>query len=231
MAFSKKVKSEVEDYCNNHLAKDCWYENEFSFIKDKSLKKSIIEEFKAIRFAYKLYEGIGATKENLRFEVRNQILAYASIYEVVIDYVLKNYYLETKEYDDLTHYHALKRISIPQTKQSTLQKELSHDGKKIIPTYYGRKKKSDCQITFEAKCKTAKKLGLIHNFTSKEGEEIDFAKELIEIYKHRNGIHIMAEKKNGIKYESELELSKKAYRRMQPFIKQIKDKLLEDKKI
>ena len=41
----------------------------------------------------------------------------------------------------------------------------------------------------------------------------------------------MAEKKNGIKYESELELSKKAYRRMQPFIKQIKDKLLEDKKI
>ena len=53
------------------------------------MKNRIITEFKAIRFAYKLYEGIEATNENLLFEVRNQILAYASIYEAVIENVFK----------------------------------------------------------------------------------------------------------------------------------------------
>ena len=89
MAFSEELKKEIEEYCNNHLAPDFWYENEFSFIKDADLKKRIIAEFKAIRFAYKLYEGIEATDENLMFEVRNQILAYASIYEAVIENILR----------------------------------------------------------------------------------------------------------------------------------------------
>ena len=53
--------------------------------------------------------------------------------------------------------------------------------------------------------------------------------ELIELYSYRNGIHIMAEQRKGISYE--LELSKKAYRRMKPFIDQIKDKLHQDGKI
>lgn len=64
---------------------DEWYENAFCFIQDAELKNRIIAEFKAIRFAYKLYEGIEATGENLMFEVRNQIFAYASIYEAVIE--------------------------------------------------------------------------------------------------------------------------------------------------
>ena len=34
MAFSERIKKEIEDYCNNHLADDSWYENEFSFIQD-----------------------------------------------------------------------------------------------------------------------------------------------------------------------------------------------------
>ena len=32
MAFSEKIKKEIETYCNNHLATDLWYENEFYFI-------------------------------------------------------------------------------------------------------------------------------------------------------------------------------------------------------
>lgn len=56
MAFSKELKKEVQLYCTNHLASDLWYENEFSFIQDIDLKNRIIAEFKAIRFAYKLYE-------------------------------------------------------------------------------------------------------------------------------------------------------------------------------
>lgn len=229
MAFSEKLKSEIELYCNNHLAADSWYENEFSFIQDMELKHRIIAEFKAIRFAYKLYEGIEATDENLIFEVRNQIFAYASIYEAVIENVLSTYYSNTTEFDSLMHHVVPIKISIPENMQHILQEVLSHDGKIIVPFYYDRKKKEKPQVRFDDKCRTAESLGLIHKFLNNDGVEVDLPSEIIEIYSYRNGIHIIAEQRKGINYE--LELSKKAYRRMRPFIDQLKEKLVEDGKI
>lgn len=229
MAFSEKLKSEIELYCNNHLAIDSWYENEFSFIQDMELKNRIIAEFKAIRFAYKLYEGIEATDENLIFEVRNQIFAYASIYEAVIENVLSKYYSNTTEFDSLMHHVVPIKISIPENRQHKLQETLSHDGKRIVPFYYDRKKKEKPQVRFDDKCRTAESLGLIHKFLNNDGVEVDLPSEIIEIYSYRNGIHIIAEQRKGINYQ--LELSKKAYRRMRPFIDQLKEKLVEDGKI
>ena len=229
MAFSEKLKNEIQLYCTNHLPPDSWYENEFSFIQDIELKNRIIAEFKAIRFAYKLYEGIGANDENMIFEVRNQILAYASIYEAVIENVLNTYYSDTDEFDSLIHHIIPRKISIPQDMQKLLQDTLSHDGKVIVPFYYARKKKEKPQIRFDDKCRTAEKLGLIHKFVNADGEEVDLASEIIEIYSYRNGIHIIAERRKGINYE--LELSRKAYRRMRPFIDQLKEKLVNDEKI
>ena len=229
MAFSEEIKKEINDYCNKHLATDPWYEIEFSFIKDIKLKNRIISEFKAIRFAYKLYEGIGATDTNLMFEVRNQILAYASIYEAVIENVLDTYYSDTNEYTSLMCCELLTKISIPQKKKNELQDALSHDGKEIIPCYYKRKTKEKTKIRFDDKCDAAKKLGLIHKFTNSEGVEVDLPSELIEIYSYRNGIHIIAEQRKQINYE--LNLSKRAYRRMKPFIQQLKEKLKQDQKI
>lgn len=229
MAFSEKIKKEIEDYCNNHLATDSWYENEFSFIRDVELRNRIIAEFKAIRFAYKLYEGIGATGANLIFEVRNQIFAYASIYEAVIESVLTTYYSDTIEFDSLMHHIIPIKVSIPQNKNAKLQDILSHNGKEIVPFYYERKEKEKPQVRFDAKCRTAESLGLIHKFVNKKGKEIDLPSELIEIYSYRNGIHIIAEQRKGISYE--LDLSKRAYYRMRPFIDQLKEKLWQDGKI
>lgn len=229
MAFSKELKNEVETYCSNHLADDEWYENEFCFIQDRELKKRIIAEFKAVRFAYKLYEGIGATGENLMFEVRNQILAYASIYEAALEYILNTYYSDTDEFDSLMHHTIPVKISIPQDKLNELQNILMHDDKIIVPFYYAKKKKEKPQIRFDDKCRTAEKLGLIHKFVNSEGKEVDLPAELIELYSYRNGIHIIAEQRKGISYE--LNLSKKAYRRIQPFIAQLKEKLKGDGKI
>lgn len=229
MAFSEKLKSEIQLYCTNHLPLDSWYENEFSFIQDTELKNRIIAEFKAIRFAYKLYEGIEASDENLIFEVRNQILAYASIYEAVIENVLYTYYSDTDEFDSLIHHVVPIKISIPQNKQNILQDVLSHDGKEIVPFYYARKEKEKPNIRFDDKCRTAEKIGLIRKFVSVDGVEVDLPSEIIEIYSYRNGIHIIAERRKGINYE--LELSRKAYRRMRPFIDQVKEKLVKDGKI
>lgn len=229
MAFSEEFRREIELYCNNHLPENSWYENEFCFIQNIELKNRIIAEFKAIRFAYKLYEGIGATDENLVFEVRNQILGYASIYEAVIENILTTYYSDSTEFDNLMHHNIPVRISIPQYKQKILQNALAHDGKIIEPFYYARRMKDPPQVRFDDKCRTAEKLKLIHKFLNEDGIEVDLPSEIIEIYSHRNGIHLIAEQRKGLNYE--LELSKRAYRRIRPFIDQIKERLLEDGKI
>lgn len=229
MPLPKELKSEIEKYCTNHLAPDLWYENEFSVIQDANLKKRIIAEFKSIRFAYKLYEGIGAEGENLMFEVRNQILAYASIYEVVIENVIDTYYSDTPEFESLMYHEMPIRIDIPERKQYELQSALSHDGKTIVPYYFAKKKKEKAKVRFDEKCRTAEKLGLIHKYVNESGEEIDLPAEIIEIYSYRNGIHILAEQRKRITYE--LDLSKKAYRRMRPFIDQIKERLMADGKL
>ncbi len=80
------------------------------------------------------------------FEVRNQILAYASIYEAVIEYVLITYYFDTDEFDSLMHHIVPIKISIPNDKMSILQNVLSHDGKEIIPFYYDRRKKENLKL-------------------------------------------------------------------------------------
>lgn len=228
MPLSADVKKSVYEYCNNHLPTEDWYEEEFEFVEDDALRKRIIEEFKGIRFAYKLYEGIEAKDENLIFEVRHQIFAYATIYEAVIHYILYTYYAETEEFHDLRYHETLAKFSIPPEQKESLSKLLLHDDKEIVPMYMKERKKEDSQIRFDDKCRTAVKLGLLHKFTNSEGIEIDLPGEIIEIYGYRNAIHLVAEQRKGIAYE--LELSKRAYRRMRPFIDQIKGKLQADKK-
>lgn len=127
--------------CNNHLPDESWYEVEFEFIEDVLLRKRIIEEFRGIRFAYKLYEGIEAKAENQIFEVRHQIFAYATIYEAVLHYVLYTYYNKTEEFHNLQYYKTYAKVDIPATKLMAIKKALTHDGKDIIPMYIKERKK------------------------------------------------------------------------------------------
>lgn len=228
MPLTKEIKEAVYSYCNNHLADEAWYNEKFEFITDEVLRKRIIEEFKGIRFAYKLYEGIEARDENLIFEIRHQIFSYATIYEAVIHSVLYTHYKDTPEFHKLQYCEALTKINIPKAKLDTLNRELTHNGEEILTYYKKERKKDDAKIRFDDKCKMAEEIGLLHNFINNDGIEIDLASEIIEIYGYRNAIHLVAEQRKGIEYE--LELSKRAYRRMSPFLNQIKEKLKKDKK-
>ena len=229
MPLNTETQKEIYDYCEGHLATEQWYLHEFDFIVDEKLRNRLVTEFKAIRFAYKLYEGITAQNENLIFEVRTQILSYATIYEAIIQYVLYTYYSNTAEFLDMITHIIPIRIDIPKSKRENLCKYLLHDGKAIVPFYYDKRFKDDVSIRFDEKCRTAERLGLIRVFQNDIGERIDLPKEIVEIYSYRNGIHLVAEQRKGIQYE--LDLSKKAYWRMRPFIDQVKSCLIKDGKI
>ena len=94
MPLAKEIKDAVYLYCNNHLADEAWYNEEFEFIEDEPLRKRLVEEFKGIRFAYKLYEGIEAKDENLIFDFRMQlytkplfILCYTLITKILRNFI------------------------------------------------------------------------------------------------------------------------------------------------
>ena len=227
MSLAQNITESIYKYCNNHLPSKEWYEEQFDFIEDEHLKQRLIKEFTAIRFAYKLYEGIQATKENYMFQIRYQIFAYATLYEAILDYVIFHYYHDNEHIKKIRYLETIKQISIPSDKMAILS-QLEHDGKKIIACYRGKKSIDYSKIKFESKCNAAINIGLIKKCTDGQGKECDLPKDIASIYSIRNGIHILAEQKKNIDYE--IELSKTAYRRMKPFIEQIKNKLKADKK-
>lgn len=228
MALFKSLKNKVYSYCKNHLPDKNWYDGEFAFIEDDAIRKRIIEEFKGIRFAYKLYEGLAATEENRIFEVRHQILAYASIYEAIIHYVLYKYYQDTKEFHNMLYHIVPTRMSFCAKQMTEVKKILSLQNEQIYIYHNQERKKDELQVRFDDKCKTAESLGLLKKVRNNRGEEIDLPSDIIEIYGYRNAIHLVAERRKGIQYE--LDLSKKAYMRMKPFVDQIKAGLERDHK-
>lgn len=228
MPLDIDAKCKVDAYCKRDLPDDNWYQEQFDFIEDDALRIRIIEEYKGVRYAYKIYEGLEATDENLIFEVRHQILSYASIYEAVIHYVLYTYYADTPEFHDLQYHQAPAKIDIPRSQYMKLKQHLSHDGSDLLIYRLQERKKDESQIRFDDKCRTAESLGLIHRISDYNGHEVDMASDIIEIYGYRNAIHLIAEQRKKVQYE--LDLSKRAYRRMKPFISQVKDRLQIDGK-
>lgn len=243
MPFEKEIVTYITEYCQRDLPRDQWYENEFNFVKNDNLRRRIITEFRNAREIYKIFEGMGAKDELLLAEVRLQVLMYASIYEAVIHYVLfDEYYKEDSRVKDLLIQNVCKPYSIPSAKIEKLKNELEHDGKQMVPYFQTTQKRDITKIRFDEKCKVAESIGLIKHFElsekltiideetgeTKEIETADLCSELIKFYEIRNAIHIHAEVKKEIIYH--LDLSMLAYKRMRPFIDQIKDKLREDGK-
>ena len=214
MTFSPEIKSAVKTYASAHIADEQWHRNFFSFVRDTQLADRLGEEFIATRFIYKILEGIEADGWLLRAEVRNQIFAYASIYEAVLHHILFDLFPDDPKVISLTQFPTQKRISIPRTSQAQLEKHLSHDGKRIIPTVTAIGRVDRSKVRFDQKAKCAFELELI-------GEALQ--NDLIEFYEARNAIHIHAEIRKNVGYE--IKLSLRAYRRMSIFKKQIAARL------
>ena len=214
MAFTEETKSAIEDYIDGHLADWDWHKDRFDFITDEVLRDRLADEFISTRYVYKLLEGMSVDTWLLRAQIRLQVLSYASIYEAVIHHVLFEDLATSSDVQSLTEFKMKKVISIPSAKQAALQSALEHDGKNIIPTYEGIGRTDTTKVRFDRKAECAEKLGLIDEWLKDE---------IIEFYEARNAIHIHAEIRKSLEYQ--LDLSKRAYRRMEPFIDQIKNNL------
>lgn len=206
MAFEKPVKDKITQYIGAHVGDEAWHIAYFDFIDDTDLAKRLGEEFISTRYIYKMLEGLGADDWLQRAQIRNQILSYASIYEAVIHHLLFDVFSSEPLVLSLTKFVTKKQISIPANSAALLEKHLLHEGRKIIPTYEAIGRTDESKVRFDKKAECAEALGLIEPWLKEE---------LIEFYEARNAIHIHAEIRKSMTYQ--LDLSKRAYRRMQPF--------------
>lgn len=240
MPFDNTIKTTIFTYCTRDLPKDDWYEDAFSFVKDDALKLRLISEFKNARFIYKIFEGLSAKDELLLAEVRMQVLMYASIYEAIIHYVLfDEYFKDNPLVKNLIVQKVNKPFSIPNNQLATISSLLFHDGRNIIPYFETTQSRDITKIRFAEKCEVTFRLGILTEIVEQKDPKADilpdikpisgmptFYSELVRIYEVRNAIHLHAELKKEIDYH--LQLSKIAYRRMQTFLEQIKNKLKTD---
>ncbi|KQS03570.1 hypothetical protein ASG11_04290 [Sphingomonas sp. Leaf357] len=210
MAFDADVRRAVDEYTRGHLPPEAWHLSYFDFIDDVHLARRLGEEFMSARVIYKMLEGLGADDWLQRAQVRSQILSYASIYEASIHHILFVNLAREADVLKLTEFPTKKQISIPTATMQLLERHLEHDGKKIIPTYEGVGQTEESKVRFDRKAECACALGLIEPWLKEE---------LVEFYEARNSIHIHAEIKKSLNYE--LDLSKRAYMRLQPFKDQI----------
>lgn len=210
MAFEQSVKDQINQYVGAHIADEAWHVAYFDFIGEPRLAKRLGEEFNSIRYVYKLLEGLEADGWLLRAQIRMQVLSYASIYEAVIHHILFDVLADKPQVVALTEFPTKKQISIPSETLALLEKNLEHDGKKIIPTYEAIGKMDESKVRFDKKAECAEALGLLEGWLKDE---------LVEFYEARNAIHIHAEIRKSLDYQ--IDLSRRAYRRMQPFKEQL----------
>ncbi|WP_210247054.1 hypothetical protein [Methylorubrum extorquens] len=210
MAFKDDTKTEVDQYARNHLNDEGWHISYFGFISDAGLARRLGEEFISARYIYKILEGLEAKDWLQRAQIRNQVISYASIYEAALHHILFVNLASDPKVVALTEFKTRKPISIPASKLAVLKAQLEHDGKNIIPTFDAVGKTEETKVRFDKKAECAHELGIIEDWLKDE---------LIEFYEARNAIHIHAEIRKSLNYE--LDLSKRAYYRMQPFREQI----------
>ena len=215
MAFDAGTKKTIESYVTAHIADEKWHRDFFSFVRNSALARRLGDEFLSPRYLYKILEGLEADSWLLRAQIRMQILSYASIYEAVIHHVLFECLPDDPKVVRLTEFPTKKVISIPRESQELLEKHLVHDGRRIIPTYMALGRTDETKVRFDRKAECAFGIGFIEEW---------LRDDLIEFYEARNAIHIHAEIRKSLKYQ--IDLSRRAYLRMEPFRDQVSARLM-----
>jgi hypothetical protein len=215
MAMKLDEQQKVLDYCDQHLAKRGWFYQQFDFIEDKALAKRLALEFYSARYIYKLGEALAVRGERMHAHNKFQIMQYASIYEAIITHLLWTKYADTEPVKRISNHQTYKPINDLPTNVRLLE---TPDERLAICAY--RKEATTVHaIKFNDKVDAAVEVGFVHR---RLGTEIS------EFFRLRNGMHLENAVNKQIQYE--LEQALLAYRRMQPFIKGVREFLISQKK-
>lgn len=215
MPLETKTIDEVLNYCKRDLPQNHdWYINEFDFIKNQALQESLAREFYTARYIYKLMEALFLEDFELHAHLKFQIIQYASIYEAVINYLLLNNFKDNEHVKRISTHISLKEIAA----LSGLTK-ITYDDKEIFTCLKKETKTPWTSIPFHDKVDASVDIGFLNE---------KYSDEIKSFYTLRNSIHIEAAAKKNIAYE--IEQSKVAYRRLRPFIDDIKAFLLNEDK-
>ena len=198
----------VMEYCKRDLpASFDWFISEFSFINDENLRHQLAIEFYSARYIYKLMEALNVNNLELHAHAKFQVIQYASIYEAVVNYLLQAVLADEEKVRSLYYHKTYK----PESALAAPTK-LFYYGIEAFICLYKDQKTPPSSIKFSDKIDTLVDLGVL---------EETYVDDIKEFYKARNSIHIETAVKENTEYH--IELAKKAYRRMRPFIDQIKE--------
>lgn len=219
MPFPEEIQKTINEYVARYTGDTSFYAGYFWFISDNDLRERLEDEFKSVRYIYKILEGMQAKDWLLTAQIRIQILLYASIYEAVLHHVLLQDYSETAQVKQLTTYEKRHRINVSQDIETKIIKKYAPSG--AISVYQLESAAMDeRKIVFEDKAHSALLLGLIDQQTYDV---------IVKVYSLRNAIHLHAEIRRNIVYE--IETAREAYWHLQGFCRRISEKMISDNKI
>lgn len=208
MPLPQPEREAIHEYCIRDLGGNIdWYIDQFRFIPDIELRKRLGRAFYTARYVYKLMEALFVNGDEQHAFVKFQIMQYASVYEAVISNLLWGRYKDHPAVFALENHRVLKEV--PGFSKSMSAK---FDGDEAHISVYRPTKKQRNSISFGDKVDCAVKVGFV---------EDTYAEEIKKLYALRNLAHI--ENEAGKQIEVEIEQSKQAYWRMQPFLQHIID--------
>jgi hypothetical protein len=215
MAMKAEQRGDVLKYCDSHLAKREWFDQQFDFIDDKALAARLALEFYSARYIYKLGEALAVDGERMHAHNKFQIMQYASIYEAIITHLLWGKYAAEEAVLKISTHLAYKPIDdLPANVRI-----ISSPDEKLSLCVHRKEATSSHSIKFDDKVAAAVEIGFVHR---------QLGSEISEFFRLRNGMHLENAVNRQIQYE--LKLTRLAYRRIEPFIKGVREFLRTGKK-
>lgn len=203
MPLDEATRNLIHDYCVRDLPGDLqWHVDQFNFINDVELRFRLGRAYYSARYIYKLMEATFVSGDELHPFVKFQIMQYASIYEAVVVNLLFDKFGSHPEVAQLQTHKAYKPIdALARVTEMKFGEEVVHT------CVYRDAKTHKNSIPFKDKVDCAVRIGFV---------DAAFAGDIKRTYELRNLAHIETEAAKQL--EVEIEQSKTAYWRLQPFL-------------
>ncbi len=201
----------INAYCKRDIPVFSWFLEEFDFVEQPILRTRLARAFSAARYIYKLMEALQVTGDELHAHVKFQVIQYASIYEAVITYLLWTKFRDHHRVKTLETHKSYKKIA-----GLAGPTRITYEEEEVSLCVYRDTKTWKNAIKFNDRVDAAVDIGFVRR---------TYGEEIKRIYDLRNLAHIEKEAEEEV--ELEIENSKVSYRRMQPFIADIKEFLRE----